>query len=84
MPLSDSYKKHGVKMITYNPKNVVEAALIAVQTLERAGEKRVIVLAVSAVLIRMHAELSGDTVDNTIELMRDFLEHLDRNPSATS
>lgn len=72
MPLSDSYK------------NVVQAALAATRTIDETGEQRVMVLGVAALLIRMQAELSGDTTENTIELMRDFLSDWDKAPTTVT
>jgi len=79
MPISDSFKKHGVNHVVYDPLTVVEAARAVLGVLQRSGQRRVVGLAVAGLLVRMQAELAGDTIDNTIELMRMYIDNLQRD-----
>jgi hypothetical protein len=74
MSLSDSFKAHGAVAITYNMQHVIAALRAVIHTLKDAGERPVTGLAVAGLLVQMHAEVSGTTVDETIELMRVFIE----------
>jgi hypothetical protein len=77
--LGDSFKKHGIKAVAYNPLTVVEAVRAVMSIMERNSQRRVTALAVAGLIVRMQAELVGDTLDNTIELMRIFIDNLKRD-----
>ncbi len=79
MPISDSFKKHGVSHVVCDSLAVIEAARAVMGVLGRARQPRVVALAVAGVLVRMQAELAGDTIDNTIELMRMYIDSLQRD-----
>jgi hypothetical protein len=77
--LGDRFKRHGIKAVAYNPLIVIEAARAVMSIMERNSQRRVIALAVAGLIVRMQAELAGDTLDNTIELMRIFIDNLKRD-----
>lgn len=77
--LADNFKKHGVKYVVYNPLTVIEAARSVLAVCKRNGERDVTTLAVAGMLVWMQAELAGDTLDNTIELMRIFIDNMQRD-----
>ena len=65
--------------MSYRPQTIAEAARAALAVMEKGGERRVNALGVAALLVWMQAELAHDSVDNTVELMRHFLDSLQRS-----
>lgn len=80
MPISDSFAKHGIKHVLYNPLTIMECTRAVLGILQRDGQRRVCALSVAGMLVWMQAELAGDSIDNTIELMRIFIDNLQKNP----
>ncbi len=71
--MTDKKAKHEV---SFNPRVTAEAARAVVDILQKHGERRVSCLAVAGLLVWMQAELAGDTIENTIDLMRTFIDLL--------
>lgn len=74
MSLEDSFAKHGVTAAAINFEIVAQAYVRAMKLFEHNGQRHVTMLALAGVIVQAQAELSGDTVDNTIELMRRFMD----------
>lgn len=79
MAVSDSYRKHGARSISYNQGAIIKAVQLVMRFLEQSGERPIAGMVVAAVLVHMQAEASGDSLDNTIELLRSFIDHLKRD-----
>lgn len=75
-----SYKAHGIKHVIYDPQSIIEAVRSVLAILQCNSQRRVTALGVAGLLVRMQAELAGDTVENTIELMRVFIDNMLRDP----
>lgn len=78
--LGDSFRKHGIKAVAYDALTVIEAVRAVMSIMQRKNQRRVVALAVAGLIVRMQAELSGDTLDNTVELMRIFIDNMKRDP----
>jgi len=80
--ISKSFVKHGIVYVRCTPSNVVDAVRATLKVLADKGERRVVALAAAGMIVRMQAELAGDTIANTIELMREFMKILPGAPPA--
>lgn len=80
MAISDSFKKHGITAISYSPRSVIDSVAAVMGILRQRGERRAVALCVAGLIVRMQAELAGDSIDNTIELMKLYLASLEKTP----
>lgn len=74
MSLADSHKKHGSVVVAFDAAVVSRTASLVLEHLERSHQPPVAHMAVAATLVLLQTRASGDTLDNTIELLREFID----------
>jgi hypothetical protein len=79
MSLSDSYRKYGAKEVLFNPTITVEAVKMVMGLLFEKRERPVAAVAVAGMIVWMHSDTAKVSIDETIELMRQFIATLKAN-----
>jgi sugar phosphate isomerase/epimerase len=77
--LAESFRAHGIKYVPYRPLTIIEAVHAATGIMQRNGEPIVNMLAVAGVIVWRQAEYAGDSLEATIELMRIYIDALQRD-----
>lgn len=75
-----SAKAHGISHVIYDPLSIMECVRAALAISLRNNQRRVTLLGVAGLIVHMQASLAGDTFENTVEVMRLFLENMLRDP----
>lgn len=77
MSLEDSFRKYGAEIVHINMEVLTDLGIMVTRHLRERQQRPVVTLAVAAMLIQMHSDVAGVEVEETIELVRSFINALD-------
>ena len=77
MSLKDSYRVYGASPVRIDMNVLADIGRMITKRLAEHNQRPVVTLAVAAMLIQMHSDIAGVDVDETIELVHNFIKTLD-------
>lgn len=79
MAIEDDFKQHGKRLITYDPRNILQGGKLVYDFLQRKGERPIVALGVAAFLIHIHTRMTKSDPSTVLELVNQFLARLKKD-----